>query len=445
MSRFYSSLCENILFPLSDLITGRSIYKKLKFLEKVQYWPIEKLQDYQNKQLRKVTSFAYNKVPYYRKVFDERNLKADDIQTTDDLVKLPLLTKEIIRSKGINQFIYGKKEKLIKGTTSGSSGIQGEFYLSKDAQSLTYAAELLFFKWGGFRLGEKHLQTGITPSRGFEKSIKDFLFQCYYVSAFNLSDKDLERIYQLIIKKKIKTLIGYASSLYCIAKYAKEKGESLKLNLIISLGDILYSHYRKIIEEIFNCKVTDTYGCGEGFMIAGQCEHQNYHNCMPLLFIEIIDSKGNRVPDGKLGRVVLTRLDLNPMPLIRYELGDLAILSKNEKCKCGKEFRLVDSIQGRDTDIITTPHRYKLIVHFFTGIFEHEQAIRQFQVLQEKKDEILIKIIPTENFNKKVLTKIERRILKECNNDLKVKFKIVDNIPLTKSGKRRFVISKFKY
>ncbi len=426
------------LLPLSDMATGRCIYNKYKDLQKLQYLNLEQLQQLQIKSLNSVITFAKEKTNY-----NQRALKQiDKIQNFNDLEKIPILTKSVLNSRPIEDFLYGSPNNYIKEGTSGSSGIQGFFFFDKAAQSYTYAAELLFFSWAGFSLGNPHLQTGMTIKRGIVKKTKDFLFNCNYQPAFNLTSEKLINIISIIKIKKLRHIIGYASSIYHIAKISLEKGYSLNLKSVISLGDNLYPHYRSTIEEAFNCKVFDTYGCCEGFMIGGQCEEGNYHVPMPLNILEIVDEDGKQLPDGEMGRVVLTRLDKNPMPLIRYDLGDLAIKSKLNKCPCGRGYEIIEKIIGRNTDIVITPNGHKLIVHYFTRIFENVPEIKQFEVYQEIKSKIIINFIPSQDFKPNILDNIKSQILKDCNNDLEVQFQEVSTIKPSPSGKSRLIISK---
>jgi phenylacetate-CoA ligase len=441
MGRLYRTLCRNVVLPLADAATGRSVARKLRFLEEAQWWTPEELQAYQDRMVGTVVRHAYDHTAYYRRILGEAGLRPEGFATTADLVRLPLINKRVIRETGFDNLLAEPKQRLIACSTSGSSGEQGTVYLSREAKSLTYAAVLLFFGWAGFALGDRHVLTGMTLRRGFQKSVKDLLFRCHYVRAFDLSDPAIAKICLLLEAREMKTLIGYASSLYCIASYCVRQGRPLHLHTVVSLGDMLYPHYRETIESAFGCRVHDTYGCGEGFQVAAQCSAMRYHVCMPLTFVEILDDAGIRVPPGEVGRVVLTRLDLNPMPLIRYEVGDLAALSPGRECPCGRNLLLLDRIYGRDTDIVVTPHGQRLIVHFFTALFQRESRIRQFQVVQDTPDAITIKVVPGEGFCREVTEALRQSIRAKCNEDVEVGFDVVDEIPPSPSGKQRFIVS----
>ena len=123
--------------------------------------------------------------------------------------------------------------------------------------------------------------------------------------------------------------IGYPSSIFSYAKIANELAiNDISFKAIISLGDKLFSHYRKTIEDTFNTEIFDTYGGAEGLMIAGECSEHRYHILSTHVYVEILDANGDIAPDGELGEVVVTSLDNYLMPLIRYKIGDLAIQSK---------------------------------------------------------------------------------------------------------------------
>lgn len=225
-----------------------------------------------------------------------------------------------------------------------------------------------------------------------------------------------------------------------IAKHAQNK--NISLTKIFTWGDCLFPHYRELIEKTFSCRVVDCYGMGEGLQIACQCEnHGPLHIAEHNVHVEILDPDGFPVPQNEIGRVVVTRFDPGPMPLVRYDTGDIASFVSGE-CGCGRQLKLISRIQGRNTDMIQTPSGDRLIVHFFTKLFDSIQEIIQFQVRQEKADEIQILYVPGKGFGERILDDIRDQIHNHCTYKLTVNFQSVNEIPLAKSNKRRFIISK---
>ncbi len=180
-------------------------------------------------------------------------------------------------------------------------------------------------------------------------------------------------------------------------------------------------------------------------MIAGECSEHKYHVLTPHVHIEILDENGKTVPDGTLGQVVITSLDNYLMPLIRYKIGDLAIKSSNmSSCKCGRNLPIINKIIGRDTDVLHTPKYKILVVHFFTGIFEHFPEIKQFQVEQLKKGgEIQIRYIEGINFSKNILEKIKNKIYERAEEDFPLHFSNVEKIKPSPSGKPQIIVRAY--
>jgi phenylacetate-CoA ligase len=290
-------------------------------------------------------------------------------------------------------------------------------------------------------MGQPHLQTGMSLRRGITKRLKDVAFRCTYTSAFDLTDRAMDATLRRIDRRGIRALFGYASSIYVLARYLEKRELQRRMDCIFTWGDSLFPHYRDVIERVFLCRVNDCYGLGEGLQCAAQCEqHDALHEAMHGVIMEIVDHDGMPLPAGTLGRVVVTRLAAGPMPLIRYDTGDVASFVGG-RCTCGRALRRISRIQGRATDIVTTPAGDRLIVHFFTQIFEMIPQIAQFQVRQERPEAISILYVKGAGFDESILDAVRSQIVANCVFPLEIVFTEVDAIPLEKSNKRRFVIS----
>lgn len=439
--QIYSKFCRGVVLPLSDFLLGQDVSKRFEELRKFQWNSIQDIEAYRNERIASLVATATNKVAYYSEMMNSLGLSAGAIKTTQDLQKLPILDKQIIREQGVKLLDTTYRAKKYKMMSSGSTGTQTTVWADPASMNEVYATQLLFWEWGGFQIGQRHLQTGMSIRRGVIKGLKDLIFRCSYFSAFGLTDSDLYSMIGDIDKKKIDALFGYASSIYVLAKYLESKGQTRQLKSVFTWGDSLFPHYRQLIEKVFLCKVNDCYGLGEGLQCAAQCEmHEGLHEAMHGVVMEIVDGDGKPVEVGEIGRVIVTRLEHGCMPLIRYDTGDLASFIPGV-CKCGRQLRLLSRIQGRSTDIVSTPSGDRLIVHFFTQLFELVPEILQFQVRQEQAEKIRILYVPGDWFDKSVLDGLKSQILANCKYPLEIEFIAVKEIPLEKSNKRRFVIS----
>jgi phenylacetate-CoA ligase len=425
------------------MVTGQHVNELYNYFETVQWWDRERLIKVQNDNLKETIISAYHNSSLYKDLFDKEKIKSADIKTVADLQKIPVVTKDMLREYYPDSTSIKPRQKVTSFHTSGSTGKPFQVFLDERSISLSRALMLHRATYSGWEVGDRYLQTGMTLQRGLVKKIKDNLLRVIYVSAFDLSDSTLDQYLQILDDKKCRYIMGYASSLYLLASRAKEMGFNCIVHGLVSWGDNMYPHYRKMIEDVFRCNVTDTYGCGEGIQVSAQCSEADgsYHVFMPHVAVEYVDD-GVPVPKGELGEILLTRLNPGAMPLIRYKVGDVGREDIKESCSCGRGFKLMKSIEGRASDIVVTPNGNKLIVHFFTGIFEYAKHIETFQVIQKKKEEILVRIVPKGEFDEKEWRLLEAEIKEKGDMDLLVQLEVVDDIPLESSNKRRFVISR---
>jgi len=438
---FKSKLIRNFVLPAGDLILGQKMMQRLKFLEQAQYWQREQIVDRQNRDLQTLILTSYAEVPFYRDLMNDHGLHPSEIRSAEDLAKLPVVTKDMLRSAYPDRATRKTGQKTYEAKTSGSTG--KNFVVLEDAQTAGWyrAAFMLALEWSGWQIGEPQLQTGMTLKRSLDRRLKDMLLGCHYVSAYQLDNSHLDAILAAVENKKLRYLWGYPGSIYYLAKRASELGWNQPMKAISTWGDSLYPAYRAAIESAFACRVFDTYGCGEGFQVAAQCEFGNYHVHALDVIVEYLDEKHLPVAEGDVGNLVITRLHPGPMPLIRYQVGDLGVSAASHTCACGRELPVMQSVQGRNADVIMTPSGNRLIVHFFTGILEHFKAIDSFQVEQDRSDHILIRIIPNNDITPELVGEISHALKEKGAQDLAIDVESVRSIPLSPAGKHHFIIN----
>lgn len=437
----YQRFCHNVLLLAADVALGYDVAARFRDLRRFQWLPRAEIERYRSSRLQDLVRLSSTRVPFYRDYFQKSGLDPAAILSAADLWMLPIVGKTELREQPSRLMVEGYRGRTTPMKSSGSTGTQTTVYLDRACDTEVFATQLLYLSWGGFAMGRPHLQTGMSLERGIVRTLKDRLFGCTYMSGFDLTDEKVEEALRTIERRGIRMMMGYASSLYVIARYLQRKGRRLHMESAFTWGDSLFPHYRELIEAIIGCRVTDCYGLGEGLQCAAQCEQYDaLHEHMHGVIVEIVDQGGQPVPDGELGRVVVTRLEPGPMPLIRYDTGDAAAFVPGP-CACGRQLRRLSRVQGRATDIVTTPGGDRLIVHVFTQIFEMIPEIRQFQVRQTEPESIRIFYVPAQHFTPAILDNIRAEIVRHCAQPPRIDFEAVDDIPLEASNKRRFVIS----
>lgn len=326
--------------------------------------------------------------------------------------------------------------------SSGSTGEPLQYYTTKDAYSFNVACVLRAWSWTGFRLGDKYIKISQNPRQGLINKIQDKIHRCEYVHSQSLTPENITDIVQTIRKSKAKLIRGYPSTLYVLSGYIKQKGiDDIKPTAVTTTGEILFPNIRKLIESQFHCRVFDAYS-GEAGANISECEtHETYHASAEYAFTELINDEGQKIQTEGRGEVVSTNLWNYAVPFIRYNVKDVAVL-ENRKCSCARGLPVLAKIEGRDSDILITPSGKRLIVHYFTGYFEWVDTVKQFQVTQKTTNRITLKLVPNDKFSDEAKSKIYNDISRYIGSDVRLEIEIVDDIPLTRSGKRRFVISE---
>ncbi len=432
----------NVVLPLSDLVLRHPMSRRLRELEAAQWWDRERLERSRDEALGRLLRVACSEVPFYRDLYDAAGVRPSDVRGSGDLARLPVVTKAMLRRGYPERTTRPTGRPTYEARTSGSTGTN--FCVLEDSVTagLYRASFLLALGWAGWRPGEPHVQTGMTLDRGRERSLKDWLLRCHYVSAYDLTDASLDVTLGELERRRIEHLWGYPGSIHRLARRAREVAWNLPLRSVVTWGDNLYGDYRRTIEAAFRTRVYDTYGCGEGMQIAAQCGASSaYHVHMLDVVVEYLDEEDRPVPPGRPGSVVVTRLHPGPMPLVRYRIGDVGTSGGRAACPCGRGLELLESVEGRETDVVITPSGNRLIVHFFTGILELFDEIDSFQVVQDEIESLTLRLKPGRGFSESVTERAVALLRERGARDVDIRVEVVDEIPLPPSGKRRFVVS----
>lgn len=441
----YNFLSENVIFPLSDILTGNSVSSKLRFLFDSSTWSKNQIEKFQIERLRLLLGTAYKSVPYYTNLFNELRISHLDIKNLKDLELIPILSKSIIRENGTNDFVSTdlKKSKLIRSSSSGSTGEPLFYYITHDAYSMNIAANLRGWYDMGFRLGDRYIKLSQNPRKNPLKRLQDSISNNMYLATNPLVESNFEFILAAIEKYKPKIIRCYPDPLLFLARY-RAKSSKFKYcpQAITTTGNTLFPEVRVEIETAFGCKIFDSYSC-EGNSNVFECHtHSCYHSAEEYGITEVLDENGVKISKG-IGRLISTDLWNLAHPFIRYDTQDYVEID-DSPCACGRSHLKIVRILGRDNDILEAPGGRKFIVHNFTGFFQTDhqsiaRSVDQFQVVKYK-DRVLFNLVVNDSYSKTV----EEYIINFWQNEFgcPVEVRLFENIPLLKSGKRKFIINE---
>ncbi|MDB4516468.1 hypothetical protein N9089_02585 [Crocinitomicaceae bacterium] len=420
------------------------------FLEQSQWYNLSQQDTYQNDKLQKLLSYAYNRVPYYRKIMDERKLLPVDIRSIADLHKLPVLTKDDIRRNFSELLSADYKYKTVrKGHTSGTTGTPLEVCYSNDMIQMNYALLDRQYRWADARLGKFGDRVAvirgnvIVPLQQKKPPFwrHNYVYRQLLLSAFHLSTENLHFYIDEIKRFRPKILDGYPSTLYVIAKYLKNNNEKLKLHAVISASETLFDFQREIIEESFDCRMFDYFASAERVLFATECDkHMGHHISSEYGVTEVLGSNQEPAGEGEEGTLVATSLHNYAMPLIRYVTNDRTAL-KAIPCTCGRDLPLMEDVTTKAEDLITLKDGRLISPSVLTHPFKPLVGITESQIIQERPDYIRVLIVPGKEFSREDGWQLVRGLEERLGEGVEVDIEIVDRLERKGSGKFKWVIS----
>lgn len=452
-SKSRKALAKSIGYPLQDFFRNTDILEKLTFLKESQYWDYEKTKDYQSHKLRKLVEHAYKNVPYYKELFDGIKLKPSDIKSVDDIQKIPILTKEIVRDE--NEKLVAKDfdmRYVKKGKTGGTTGAPIKVYKDTNNRSFTWASYYRWYEWMGLKFYSSSVTfwgASTVLNKSYKQKAKEKFIELIQnskkIDSFKLTENEMWRIYKTVSEFNPSIIKGYLSSLLDFGSFLKRNNlYDISPEAISTTTETLSKHNRKFLNHIFNAPIYDQYGCGELSAISYECKaHNGLHINTEHSLIEILDNNDLSVIDKK-GRVVGTDLDNYVMPFIRYENGDISSVSSKE-CSCGVKQPLMNAIDGRTIDTVILKSGQKVHGVFFTNILYElgilTDEVQKFQIIQNVPGEVQLKLE-----SQKTLSEEKRKKLKDAINSYVdiTKYSEVQHLEAEKNGKFKYIINNIR-
>ena len=424
---------EHIILPLSDLATNQHIYRDMRFLRQSEQWSDQQVHDYRCEKLRAIVNLAIAHVPYYR----DLGLTHDSVRTFDDLRKLPIVSKQIIRGRGLADFTADNYpvSRRLSMHSSGSTGEPFTYYTSPEATSINTAAKLLTWYKAGYRLGDRYMNIKRSARETVSKRVQDWVNRSSYVTFYSLDDAHLHEILQQIEQKKPLFLRSYPAPLSLLANYKKHHSEFTYCpKRIFTTGSNLTDATRAEVERAFGCDIIDSYSC-EGTMNTYETPiHDGYHQTLLYGVMEVLDDSGSPVVNG-VGRVVSTDFWNMAQPFIRYDTLDLVEMKDG----------VIKRIIGHDCETIIDAQGKRLTVYTLDEYLSRcdndgHELVNAFQIVYRKDKSITFRLVVTPFFTEKYEEEITRYWTKELGCPVWVEK--VSQIPLMHNNKRLVTISE---
>ena len=363
-----------------------------------------------------------------------------------DIRKLPIIDKDVVL-KNYDKLRKEKPYVMIK--TSGTTGRRLAVPYSKQACQKEYAFWWYHRSFGGVKRGDRiaaimghkvtHPERKRPPFWVVNYAENQLIF-----SPYHLSKENLKHYVGMLNKFRPHFVLAAPSSIYLIAQYVLENDMELQFRpkMIVTASETLFDFQRHAIEKAFDCRAYIWYGNTELCGHITECPHGRLHVQPYHSYVRIVDGTGRDVSPGEEGFIVGTNFSNTAFPLINYNTRDIARLSSNQDCGCGRGGQCVDYIRGRAYDYIVTPDGR--LVGNMDYVFSNAPRIRLAQIEQNRINEVIIRIERARGYNSAVESRIEREARDCLGKDMNILFEYVDTIPRGPGGKFKFIIQNMR-
>lgn len=445
--RAYPWLARRVVFPLHERVKGHRTFRMIREMEQEQWLPPEKLRELQELRLRRFLTWAFESVPYYRKVLEECGFSPGQFQTSADLAEFPLLSKEILRGH-LEDLKSSEAQGMQRFSTGGSTGVPVAFYLGPTRVSSDVAARWRAESWWAVGIGDREYVFWGSPleltKQDHLREIRDRILRTRLMSAFEMSPATMNRYLDEMQDTGCARIFGYPSSIFLLCEHARRQRRDLSklgVRAVFVTAEYLWDHWRDTISETFGCPVANGYGGRDSGFIAHECPAGEMHITADRMIVEIVDEDGRPLEHGQVGEIVVTHLDTPEMPFIRYRTGDMGALSAR-LCSCGRTLPLLERIEGRRSDFIVTPDGR--LMHGLSLIYVLRKigGVEQFRITQKAVDYFDVELVVNTSFKPESEAEIRREFEGRLRAPLTVNVNYCAAISTAKSGKFRYVISE---
>jgi phenylacetate-CoA ligase len=440
--------------PLSSPIFS----ERVSFLAQSQYWPEERLRDWQLRQLQWLVWHVEHHVPFYAEFLKEKGLSWQDFTKIEDLRHFPVIDKKIIQAMPEAFLLSGvNRERLIHRTTGGSTGtpltVWADIdFLSRDKANTQHYMEVFgldIFSYRSVRLYGDRVEAALIDRGEFWRMDDG---RKLVMSPYHINQQTAASYVDAIAKHRPRYIHTRASAILPLARYMLRDDLQLPepIRFIFCDGEYLTHGQRRLIEQAFQARLLNIYGHTEGALVGHPCPYSDSLHFMPQVgILELLDKEGHEVTDvGAKGEMVATGFNNKIFPLIRYRTGDIAIQG-DEHCPCGRHYRVIAEVEGRIQDYVVDAKGD--LVPLAPAIFNYNdmdwKGVREFKVIQESRGELILLVDPEEEMRAQgnaALQGICEKIGAILGPNFRLSASFVDSLPKTTIGKYRYLDQKLE-
>ena len=441
-----SATVRHLVYPIWAKRDHAFYSQYFREFQQSQYLSPDQIRELQLHRLQGLLQHAHRNCSFYQQRMDEVGFEPSSLRSLNDLAALPLLTKKDIQDCGPQMLAANMPESTRRrNQTGGSTGSPLQFYVDKKRFDSRMASTDRHNAWAGLKPGDWHAYLwGARLDQIITGSIKDrirnaLLYRRIELNTSLITDERWQALIAQLRRKRPRFMIAYARSAVLLANYLRDHAiADVGFEAVITTAEVLFPEDRKLLEDVFSCQVFNRYGCREVSVIASECEYHRMHVNADALLVEIVHDEAH--PAGP-GKVLVTDLLNYSMPLIRYEIGDVAEWASEQQCRCGRGLPILHDVQGRTTDFLELSDGRKISGPALTLVVADMADVRQIQFVQHGLTEIALRVVPGRGYGEHTKAELRKRMSLYLGQLVKLQVEETSGIASELSGKYRFVIS----
>ena len=395
---------------------------------KVVRWP----------RLKHLIERAAEDVVLYAEEYARNGVSPRDIRSEEDLCRLPAIKKTDFkrylsrhRDHSHKNAVWRAKE----GLTSGSTGEPFRFFLD-DAYSVERVAMgNRIWRWAGVEVQAPKILCAPESARNYYPNL-------VFLHPHFIQERKEDYI-NTIRASGARLIFGSPLMTFDLLRTIEEAGvNDIAFDVAVLGGHAVAPGLRKYFKERFGCEVFEFYAAGETRMIGIECEaHRGLHLQEETAVVEVVDERGLPLPLGKIGRVLVTSLNNQVMPFIRYDIGDIGVMLPGE-CPCGRTSRRI-FVEGRTNEgLLVTPDGESLSPAVLRDILDaYFESFQRYQLVQTALQKFTLSLVPTNTYTPAMEREIAAKIKKAVGGSITLTINRRDSIPPLPSGKFQYFVS----
>ena len=403
---------------------------------------------YQTNELRKLLIHAYDTVPFYKEKYTNAGIKRKHLESIalDGLKELPYLTKDELRKFGKTTLLSLRRDKGIFCYSSGSTGTPTALYYGKTFhQKWMGICEARLRGWAGL---DRKMARGMLGGRRIlpESELKPPFYRYNvfekqtYFSAYHLAPSTVDNFIEGMKRHKVEYMTGYAMSNFFLADFIEKNNlKAPKMKAVLTSSEKLTMEMRNVIERVYDCRVFDGYSGSEACGLISETQHGELLVSPDVGIMEFIKDDGSVAQNGEIGEICSTGFLNYDQPLIRYKIGDRALLSENQTTKSYHSMTKVDEIIGRIEDTIVAKDGRKMVR--FHSLYTEIVGLVAAQIEQHNYEHIAFNLVVDESYNRQVSEVTIKDRLESQLGKVGVEFNYLSALPIEASGKIKAAIS----